>query len=184
MAAENRTNLKSHFQTGDIPTEQHFSNLIDSFHHKEDASEQSSSNTLFFHNAFAGVTHGTWVSPITGPLVIDQTNAVDGGVVAIIWQGDSNPSFSGGLINTIVGNISQLGIHTIYIHRINGRYNINIMASAAVDTVAPSTPNLLSVDGGSPAIDTTPPATPNLLTAADGAADIAPPATPNLISAT
>ena len=36
MAAENRTTLKTYFETGDVPTEAQFANLIDSFHNLPD----------------------------------------------------------------------------------------------------------------------------------------------------
>lgn len=142
MAIEDRSTLKGHFETGDTPTEAQFSNLIDSYHHKSDAAEQSTSSTLSFHNAFSGVIHGTWSTPITGTLTIDETNAVDGGCVCVIWSGSSNPTITGGVINVTLGNINSQGVYSIYFHRIAGRYNINILV---VDSAPPATPTLVSV---------------------------------------
>lgn len=129
--------------------------------------ETSKSNTLSFHNT-AGVRHGTWSIPITGNLVLSSSGLVEGGVVVVIWNGSSNPSITGGTIQSWSGLIDTLGTYSIYIHYINGRFNINIF----------------NVDGtGIPGGDTTPPATMIINNILDyTGADITPPATMTLIS--
>jgi len=90
------------------------------------SSGTSSSNTLLFTNAVAGIIHGTWDIPIVGDLTIDLTDSVEGGCVAVIWSGSVNPIITGGTIQSLSGEITEQGIYTIYFHYLRGRFNVNI----------------------------------------------------------
>lgn len=141
--------------------------------------ETSLSSTMFFHNT-AGVRHGTWTTPITGTLTIDPSGAVEGGTVVVIWSGSSNPTIVGGIIQSYGGDITINGIYSIYIHYLNGRYNVNIFNSenpgTGGDVIAPAT---MSINNIIKSGDLTPPATMEILSIGG---DNTPPATMEITS--
>ena len=102
----------------------------------------STSNTITFVKSKN--RRGSFTTPITGAIVIDDTNANDNdpcGVV--IWNTATvaQPSISGATINRTVGTITAAGTYEIYFHRIDGKYNINIFGagSGTASNTAPST---------------------------------------------
>ena len=99
----------------------------------------STSNTMLF-DKIGGYRHGTWATPLTGALVLDTTGAVEGGCAVAIWNGSSNPTISGGTIESLSGNITTSGTYSIYFHYLNGRFNVNIfnVSGGVTDTTAPT----------------------------------------------
>ena len=87
---------------------------------------KSTSNTLKFFNSIEGVVHGTWDNPITGNLTVDLTGAVEGGIVAVIWSGDSTPTINNAVLESVRGEITTQGVYTIYFHYLSSRFNVNI----------------------------------------------------------
>ena len=117
----------------------------------------STSNTILFDRLFN--RHGSWTTPLTGALVLDNTNAVDGATTVVIWSGSSNPSTSGILVESLAGNITTAGTYSIYFNLLDGRLNMsifNVSGTVTSDTTAPATPIITNVVDA----DTTPPATP------------------------
>jgi len=99
--------------------------------------ETSVSNTIVF-DSIRGYRHGTWDTPITGTITLDDATAVEGACAVMIWRGSSNPTFSGGTIQSISGVITELGTYSIYFHYINSRININVFnVDGSVDITAP-----------------------------------------------
>lgn len=91
-----------------------------------DTVDTDATATVLFDQV-TGYRHGTWGTPITGDITLDETGAVEGGVAVVIWRGSSNPTYlGGGTIQSEAGVITIDGKYSIYIHYINGRFNINI----------------------------------------------------------
>lgn len=90
-----------------------------------DTVDTSASATVLF-DEITGYRHGTWVIPITGDITLDETGAVEGGVAVVIWRGASNPTFLSGTVQSESGIITEDGVYSIYIHYLNGRFNVNI----------------------------------------------------------
>lgn len=83
MPAENRTILKSYFETGDIPTEGHFINLIDSFEMVESMPPTKNATYTFYMSVVSQVDNN-----------IFQTNPT-------IAPGDFKVSIDGGALNDL-----------------------------------------------------------------------------------
>ena len=118
----------------------------------------STSNTILFDRLFN--RHGSWTTPLTGALVLDNTNAVDGATTVVIWSGSSNPSMTGITIESQAGSITTAGTYSIYFNLLDNRLNVsifNVSGTVTGDTTAPATPIITNVVDDS---DTTPPATP------------------------
>ena len=73
-----------------------------------------------------GREYGSWGLPIQGNIVLDPSNQVNGGCCVVLWRGAVNPTFTGGTINYISGEITADGVYSVYIHYLQGLYNVNI----------------------------------------------------------
>lgn len=139
--------------------------------------ETSTSNTLSFHNT-AGVRHGTFAIPITGNLILNTTGSVEGGTVVIVWSGSSDPSFSSGTVQSYSGGITSAGTYSIYVHYLNGRFNVNIFNvdgdQPSIDV--PSAPISLILTQGTTGVDT--PNAPISLVLTEGIVSIVAPDAP------
>lgn len=108
---------------------------------------KSTSNTLQFHNSTEGVNHAqTGGLPLTGDLVIDPSNKVEGGFVTFPWSGDANPNITGvpaNLIQNVGLTISAQGTYEFHLWYSNGTYKVNItqpvqyVGAGGGDTTAP-----------------------------------------------
>ena len=84
----------------------------------------STSNTILFDRLFN--RHGSWATPLTGALVLDNTGAVDGATTVVIWSGSSNPTMSGVTIQSQSGEITTSGTYSIYFNYLDSRLNVSI----------------------------------------------------------
>ena len=112
MATQNRTVLKSYFNTGDTPTEAQFANLIDSF---PNLTESSVTNTQFGY--LSGVTSSiqTQLNAKMADLVDDTTpqlggdldtngNAITGDTSARLYRPQSENSLT---VDTNLSNLTE-----------------------------------------------------------------------------
>ena len=90
-----------------------------------DTVSTSTSNTVSF-DRIQGYRHGSWGVPITGSITLNTSGAVEGGCAVVIWNGSTSPTFIGGTIQSYSGDITESGTYTVYIHYINGRFNVNV----------------------------------------------------------
>jgi len=106
-------------------------------------SSRTNSTTLQFYNSVEGVTHINQGddSPLTDSnYTVDLTNAVEGGVVVLHYNGSVNPNISGATIRAWSGNITALGNYVIYLHYTGGKLNIKtfgLTGTVVADTTAP-----------------------------------------------
>jgi len=88
-----------------------------------------------------GARYGSFASPITGGLTIDPNGAKEFGFVAVIWSGSTSPVITGHDEIHVSGEISRAGVHTVYLHWIDGRVNVTFFTPNFVDQlgIAPMT---------------------------------------------
>lgn len=121
-----------------------FNKILDALtelYNYQKASETSQSNTLKFHNAAGGVVHGS-AGAITQNLIIDPANAVEGGMVEVIWTGSVNPNITGVAAADILNigqTITENATYSIFIMRTGGKYRVNI---------TPKNTQYVGADGG------------------------------------
>lgn len=102
-----------------------------------------------------GRSFGTWSQPMTGNIVVDTTNWVEGACASVIWSGSSSPDVVGATVQSYSGVITVAAKYTIYLHYTNNRINVNIFnveGAKLPDTDAPAkmTINDITDDDGSP----------------------------------
>lgn len=100
-------------------------NEVKSVVNSNDSVSISTSNTVLF-DRIQGYRHGSWVTPITGTIILNTAGSVEGGCAVVVWNGSSSPTFTGGTIQSYSGNITESGTYSIYIHYLNGRFNVNV----------------------------------------------------------
>ena len=100
-------------------------NEVKNIVNENDTVDTSTSSTVLFDEV-TGYIHGTWTTPITGDITLDETGAVEGGCAVVVFSGLENPNFITTLTKSSSGIITVQGLYSIYIHYIAGRYNINI----------------------------------------------------------
>jgi len=108
----------------------------------------STSNTVAF-DRIQGYRHGSWATPLVGTIVLNTSGAVEGGCAVVIWNGSSNPTISGGTVQSLSGEITESGTYSIYFHYINGRFNVNIFnvsGSGTTPTVVFTAPTITVTD--------------------------------------
>lgn len=102
-----------------------------------------------------GRSVGTWSQPMTGNIVVDTTNWVEGACAVVIWSGDTNPEIIGAMVQSYSGTITIAAKYSIYLHYLNNRLNVNIFnveGAHLPDTDAPAqmTINAVTTDDGAP----------------------------------
>jgi hypothetical protein len=149
MAKQNRSKLKTHFQTGDIPNQSEYSHLIDSQLNLEDTEIQTIKGGI---DCDGGVT-GSGVLKGSGLHVTSQASEL-GGTLAVtgttslnndtLIQGNLNISASDGHI-TASGNISSSG--TLTVDTITNVNTTHVTASGNVSASGNITTNELTARG-------------------------------------
>lgn len=125
------------------------------------------SNTVKF-DRIQGYQYGAWENPIQSGILLNTANAVEGGCASMIWEGSTDPQFTGATIAHVSGSVTEQGIYSIYFHYIGSRVNINIFGQ-----------------GGSVVPDVDPPAQMTITNITDSnLGDVTPPAQMSIISIT
>jgi len=98
---------------------------------ENDTTETNATATVTFDKTCAGRTHGTFASPITANLVIDNAGVVEGGIAEVIWSGATNPTITGVVatsIQIISDVIAEAGVYCIFMMYSGGVYKVSISA--------------------------------------------------------
>lgn len=141
----------------------------------------SNSNTIFLNRP--SWIHGDWNNPITGPLAINVTGAVNAGCAAVIWSGSSNPVITGAVVAERTGNITVQGTYIIYIWYVHGRVCINTPSAEDGGTTPgtlPAAPTNLVLTQSELVVGTIPAAPTNLILT-EGVISTTPAAPTNLV---
>lgn len=119
-------------------------NMIKNVVNDNDTCVVSTTLPMLFDKTSAGRRYGTFDDPITGAIAISQTGIEEGGCAVIIWLGDANPLITGGVIQSMAGDITEEGIYSIYFHHLNGRFNVNIF-NVTGNVPLPASPNQMTI---------------------------------------
>ena len=79
-----------------------------------------------------GNIYGSYGSSITGDITIDLEGIKNGGIAVLVWSGSTTPVFITDLEYTLIGDIYENKIHTIYIHYFLNHFIVNIIDGSEV----------------------------------------------------
>lgn len=149
MAQQNRTTLKTYFETGDTPTEGQFIDLIDSLLISADFEPvHGTGATVLFDNNKGGRVYNAAAPSSAATVTLDFTGAVDGGMVKFYSDGtevtisSSKSVYVGGAQDT-----GSVGILFLLYDATNDSVTANWVPSASAGVTQLSTPAVALVAG-------------------------------------
>lgn len=102
---------------------------------------ETGTGSLTFENGGKGKVYGTWDTPITGDVTIDNTGQVDGGYVQGVWNGTTFAilGVAGALVEFVTAVPTVSGNYKFAVAWISGRYEVYFpsVSGGAADTTAP-----------------------------------------------